>query len=138
MEQIKTIIQIRYHFFFQTQAVTVETVTAVSATVRPKNKNFKAPNYAHFEVFADRMDPQTSAGHVPTKCTFQPGEKCVIKGLMPFTNYSIRLRVCDQSSKCSGYKAAEGFRTLSDGESFYRSSICQNESVTHDHQHVAP
>ncbi len=128
----------RMFFFFQTQDVAVENVTGESATVRPKNKNYKTPNDTHFEVFADRLGTQTSAGHVPTKCIFRPDEKCVIKGLLPFTNYSIRLRACDQSSSCSGYKAGEGFRTLGDGESFYRSSICQNEFVTHEHQHVGP
>ncbi len=104
---------LRMCFFFQTQDVAVENVTEESATVKPKNKNVYISKY--FEVFADRLDPQTSAGHVPTKCAFQPGEKCVIKGLLPFTNYRIRLRACDQSSSCSGYRMGEGFRTRGDG-----------------------
>ncbi len=70
--------------------------------------------------------------------TFQPHEKCVIKGLLPLTNYRIRLRACDQSSRCSGYKAGEGFRTLGDGKSFYRYDTCQNQCATHDQQHVGP
>ncbi len=109
-------------FFFQTQDVTAESVSAESATVRPKNKAFKAQQGTHFEVFADRMDSLASTGHVPTKCTFPPHEKCVIKSLLPFTNYSIRVRVCDKSSSCSGYRVGEGFRTLGDGKSLCRSS----------------
>ncbi len=129
---------LRLCFFFQTQDVALENVTAESATVRPKNKYFKTINYAHFEVFAYRMDSQASSGHVPTKCTFQPRKQCVIHGLLPFTNYSIHLRVCDRSSSCSGYKAGEGFRTLHHCESFFSVKYYQNEFVTHGHQHVGP
>ncbi len=103
-------------FSFPTQAVVTERVTADSATVRPKNKEFRPHNNSHFEVVANHLESQTSSGRAPTKCTFQPGEKCVIKGLMPFTNYSIRVRVCDQSLSCSGYRVGEGLRTLGDGE----------------------
>ncbi len=137
---MKTIIQICYNYvcfsFFQTQDVAVENVTAESATVRPKYNNFNISK--HFEVFADRLDSQASTGHVPTKCTLQPQGKCVIQGLLPFTNYSIRLRACDQSSSCSGYKAGEGFQTLGDGKSFYRYDTGQNQCVTHGQQHAGP
>ncbi len=142
MEQMKTILQICYQyvyvFLFQTQDVAVESIIAESATIRPKNKNFKTPNDAHFEAFADRLDAQTSAGYFPTKCTFQPGEKCVIKGLLPFTNYRIRLRACDKSASCSGYRVCKGFRALGDGKSFYRYGISQNQCVTNGQQHVGP
>ncbi len=134
MELMKTIIQIRYHylcfFFFQTQDVAVENVTAENATVRPENPRFQTPHDTHFEMFADRLNSQTSTGHIHTKCTFQPGEKCVIKGLLPFANYRIRLRACDQSSSCSGFRVGKGFRTLGDGKSFYRYGISQNQCDT--------
>ncbi len=123
-------------FFFQTQDVIAESVTAESATVRPRNTRFRSPYGTHFEVFADRMDHQKTNGDLPTKCAFQPQEECVIKGLLPLTNYSIRLRVCDQSSSCSGYRVGEGLRTLGDGKSFYRSSTWQIHSLTYGEQHL--
>ncbi len=110
-------------FFFQTQDVVADSVTAKSATVRPKNKEFNPQNYSHFEVFADRLDSQTSTGHIPTKCAFRPGKKCVIKGLLPFANYTIRLRACDQLSSCSSYRVVKGFRTRGDGKYLYPSRI---------------
>ncbi len=127
---------LRMFFFFQTPDVAVESVTAESATVRPKNKHFNISKY--FEVFADRLDSHTSTGRIPTKCTFQPGEKCVMKGLLPFTNYRIRLRACDQSSSCSGFRVGKGFQTLGDGKSFYRYDTCQNQCETHGQQRVGP
>ncbi len=117
-------------FFFQTQDFVVEGFTAESASVRPRNKEFKPQNYSHFEVFADRLDSQTSTGRILTKCTFQPGEKCVIKGLLPFITYSIRLRACDQSSSCSGFRVGKGFWTLSVGK-FFIDTILVKINVWH-------
>ncbi len=119
--EVKPVPPKNYHtltnpLFIQKQDVVTERVSEESATVRPKNKEFRPHNYSHFEVVADRLESQTSNGRASTKCTFQPGEKCVIKGLMPFTNYSIRVRVCDQSLSCSPYRVGEGLRTLGDGE----------------------
>ncbi len=132
---MKTMIQIRNHyvcvFFFQTQDVFVESITAENATVKPRNPRFKTPHDTHFEVVADGLDSQTSTGHVPTKCTFKPGEQCVIKGILPLKNYTIRLRACDQSSNCSGYRVCEGFRTLGGGKFFFIDTILVKFNVWH-------